>query len=374
MNADVVVVGGGIVGAAIAYELVDAGADTVLVDAHHPGRATDAGAGILSPETTTDADDAWFDLAMAAGHHHRALVERLKEDGIAETGYSRCGLLSVAVRADEDGWFETALRLSRRRTPSVEEISVGEARSLFPPLARVHRARYNPSAAKLDGRVLTGALRAAAERRGGRVLEARVMGFASSGRRCARLDTDGGSVPCGTVVLAGGAWSSALGEALGFDLPIRPLKGQIVHLCLPGADTTGWPIVQPVMSFYQVPWPGGRLACGGTFEEVGFDVRPTVEGLRDLLRECLLVSPGLAGGTFEEVRVGLRPVAADGRPVLGQAPGWENVYVATGHGADGLLLGPYTASLIAHMALGRPVPDQLAPFDPGRFPAGRASG
>jgi D-amino-acid dehydrogenase len=89
-----------------------------------------------------------------------------------------------------------------------------------------------------------------------------------------------------------------------------------------------------------------------------------------LLRECLLVSPGLADATFGEVRVGLRPVAADGRPVLGRAPGWENVYVATGHGADGLLLGPYTASLMARMALGRPAPGEPTPFGPGRFAAG----
>ena len=98
--------------------------------------------------------------------------------------------------------------------------------------------------------------------------------------------------------------------------PVTPTKGQIVHVVLPGADASGgdrpptdrWPIVQPILNFYLVPWPGGRVACGGTFEaDAGFDVRPTAAGMRDLLRECVAIAPGLGEATFAEVRVGLRP-------------------------------------------------------------------
>ena len=176
---------------------------------------------------------------------------------------------------------------------------------------------------------------------------------------------------CGALVVAGGAWSAELGQLLGCPLPITPTKGQIVHL-----DTTqesdGWPIVQPLLTHYLVPWPGGRVACGGTFEAgAGFSTTVTAAGLHELLRECLVVAPGLADAEYLFTRVGLRPTSPDDRPVVGAVPGWGNVWTATGHGANGLLLGPYTAALLAaHIAGGSPetplatVPKEL---DPGRF-------
>jgi D-amino-acid dehydrogenase len=159
-----------------------------------------------------------------------------------------------------------------------------------------------------------------------------------------------------------------MARSLDVDLPVTPSKGQIVHVVVPGADDSHrWPIVQPILNFYLVPWPGGRVACGGTFEpEAGFDVRPTAGGLRDLLRECMAIAPGLTGATFSEVRVGLRPSSPDERPLLGPVPGCANVHVCTGHGANGLLLGPFSAALVAAGVLSTP-PDELAPYGVDRF-------
>ncbi len=106
--------------------------------------------------------------------------------------------------------------------------------------------------------------------------------------------------------------------------------------------------------------------CGGTFEaEAGFDARPTAGGLRDLLRECVAIAPGLAGATFTEVRVGLRPTSGDDRPLLGPLPGFTNVHVCTGHGANGLLLGPYSAALVAAGMAGTAA--TVTPYGPARF-------
>jgi D-amino-acid dehydrogenase len=184
-------------------------------------------------------------------------------------------------------------------------------------------------------------------------------------------------VHCGALVLAGGAWSGGATGWLGASLPVTPTKGQIVHVVPPDAeqpgdvatDTDRWPIVQPILNFYLVPWPGGRVACGGTFEpEAGFDVRPTAGGVRDLLRECVAIAPGLAHATLAEVRVGLRPTTPDDRPLLGPLPDMANVHVCTGHGANGLLLGPYSAALVA-AGLGGDTPDGVAPYAAGRFSA-----
>ena len=165
--------------------------------------------------------------------------------------------------------------------------------------------------------------------------------------------TGDGMVATDAVVICGGAWSTSLADELGVSLPVHPLKGQIVHLALPSVDSRGWSIVQPVLGFYLVPWPDGRVACGGTMEAgAGYDCRPTADGVHQLLRECLRTAPGLAQATLADVRVGLRPSSVDGRPVLGRVPGWANAFVATGHGAEGLLLGPLSAGLVARQVLG----------------------
>jgi D-amino-acid dehydrogenase len=151
------------------------------------------------------------------------------------------------------------------------------------------------------------------------------------------------------------------------------MKGQIVHMVLPDADTSHWPIVQPIFSHYLVPWPGGRVACGGTLEaDAGFDTTPTVGGLHELLREGLRTAPGLARATVDEVRVGLRPACVDNRPVLGRLGNWSNVYVATGHGTEGLLLGPYTAALVADAIFSDVVHELISGLSAARFD--RASG
>ena len=128
-------------------------------------------------------------------------------------------------------------------------------------------------------------------------------------------------VACAAVAVAGGAWTGAVGEWLGANLPVGPTKGQIVHLGVDG-DTGSWPIVQPLLTHYLVPWPGGRVACGGTFEAgAGFSVDVTAAGLHELLRECLTVAPGLEAASYLETRVGLRPTSADDRAVVGRVPG-----------------------------------------------------
>jgi len=362
------------VGAAVAYELSCAGASVALVDAAHHGRASDAGAGIASPETFHEPDQGWFAFGAAAAAHLRTLVARLAGDGAdpGPGGFARCGSLVVALAEHEDPWFTEVAGRAVARDDAVTEITTDDARSMFPALGPLWRALYSPAAARVDGRLLGAALRLAGEHRGVAVHHLQADGVERHGDRVTALRCGDTAIACGALVLAGGAWSSGAGRWLGLELPVTPTRGQIVHVVLPGADetTTGtWPIVQPVLNFYLVPWPGGRVACGGTFEpEAGFDVRPTAAGLRDLTRECLAIAPGLAGATFDEVRVGLRPTSADDRPLLGAVAAWENVHLCTGHGANGLLLGPYSGALVAEGVLGRP-PGAMAPFSPDRFPA-----
>jgi D-amino-acid dehydrogenase len=379
-RCDVAVVGAGLVGLALAYELACLGASVTVIDAGHPGRATDAGAGILSPLTSAETDPALWPFLRQAGLHYPALLDRLVSDGAAVdgAGYGRCGILSIGLRESEEEWFAPFAEVVLRRSPGeVVEITPEEASSLFPPLGPVHRVLHAPTSARVDGRGMSAALRQATAARGVAFVTGAAHGVvagagAGAVRHVDAVEVDGHqNVACRAVAVAGGAWTAAAGEWLGARLPVGPTKGQIVHVGV-DADTGQWPIVQPLLTHYLVPWPGGRVACGGTFEVgAGFSVSVTAAGLHELLRECLSVAPGLGVADYLETRVGLRPTSVDERAVVGRLPGWGNAWVATGHGANGLLQGPFSARVLAHTMSGVDLPSEEAPlpasFDPARF-------
>lgn len=370
-GAEVVVVGGGLVGATVGYELARRGVEVAVVDAAHPGRATDAGAGILSPETTQHPHPGFYPAAQRAAAFHRELAGRLAEDGVADTGHHPSGLLWVATRPGEDDWFaRTAPRLLERAPEALRPVTPEEAAEAVPALAPVRAALHNRAAWRVDGRVLLAGVRQAGARRGVRAVAGTALGLEAAGGRVRGVRLAEGTLACDQVVVAAGAWSAPLLAPLGVSLPVTATKGQIVHLVRPDARGATWPIVQPLMSYYLVAWPGGRVACGGTLEpEAGFDVRPTADGVAQLLREALLVAPGLAQATVVETRVGLRPSCADDLPAVGRLPGWDNAWVAAGHGTDGLLLGPHAAALVADAVAEGSAPAHLALFDPARFDA-----
>ena len=357
MNAryDAVVVGGGLVGTTAAYELGRSGARTLLVDRDDAGRATDAGAGILSLVTASRGEPGWDALAAAGARYHEELAARLG----GATGWARTGTIVLATReSDVPAWESVAARGGAGRTvaPDAREIDADAARALVPVLAEPVRALHDPAAARVDGRVMLAALRDAARAEG---VELR--------RGDAVADADDALRAAGVVIVAGGAWSARTADRFGFAIPVRPVRGQIVHLGVPGHDTACWPIVQPVFGFYMVPWSDRRVAVGATVEEAGFAPEVTAGGVHEVLRETLRVMPGLAGAAFGEVRVGLRPVCADDRPALGALPGTDRVFVATGHGANGLLLGPVSGAAVAALALGADPGVDLTPFAPARF-------
>ncbi|HEY7438282.1 MAG TPA: FAD-dependent oxidoreductase [Acidimicrobiia bacterium] len=368
---DAVIVGGGLVGTALAYELAGMGIATALVDRHDRSRATDAGAGILSPETIGTPDEDWYRLAAASGEHYRTLVGALREDGDPDPGYAVCGALRVAFREIEDGSYVEQRALNLARAGSVlEDLSSDDAVRLLPVMAPMRAVLYNPRAARVDGRQMCAALGAAAVRRGLQRVDGSVTDLRRAGDRVSGVVVGDRVLGCEELVIAGGAWTPEVAELVGATLPIIPVRGQIVHLGTEADEvpTDRWPILQPVFSHYMVPWPGGRVAIGATVEpDAGFDARVTAGGMRQLLSEGLRLLPGLAEAELVEVRVGLRPVSADNSPVLGRIPGSPNVSVCTGHGANGLLLGPYSARLVAELVAGKEPSMELSPFGPERF-------
>ncbi|MBV8952414.1 MAG: FAD-dependent oxidoreductase [Actinobacteria bacterium] len=373
---DVVVVGGGLVGTACAFELAGEGARVAVCDAHHAGRATDAGAGILSPETLAWPGSPMLDLADRAGTHYRTLLAELADLGAPDPGYAVCGSVCLGVGDGDAAHYAHTRRVAfERHGDVVHDLSLEDAHRRFPLLGDVRAAFANPRAARVDGRAITAALEHGARERGVVWRVAQVAAVDVDGGRARGVRVGDEIVASDAVVIAGGAWTPELAAPLGIRAGVRPFRGQIAHVGFgagagtganTGADTGAWPILQSSES-YVVPWPGGRLAIGATFEDVGFDLRATVGGIATLFADGVRLAPALADATFLEVRVGLRPVSDDLLPILGAVPGVGGLYLDTGHGPEGLLLGPVSGRLVARLVCGRDPGFDLAPFSPARL-------
>ncbi|MEF8791765.1 MAG: FAD-dependent oxidoreductase [Haloarculaceae archaeon] len=371
---EAIVVGGGIVGSATAYHLARAGVDVALFDRADEGRATDAGAGILSPATSSNADsEPWFRFAVDAVDYYEELDADLRAAGVGETGYAVPGLLQVAVDDAEARAFDEALAVIRDRQErmgepeEIVELDPETARERCPVVGEPTRALWNPNGARVDGRVFSAALREAGERAGLTVREADVTGLRVESGTARGVVADGERVDAEAVVVAGGAWSPEFVDDLGYEIPVEPMRGQILHLDT-DRDTAGWPVVTGTRSLYAVPWSSGRVAVGATYEEgSGYVPHSTVEGVHEVLGDALEVFPGLADAAVGEIRVGLRPGSADGLPVCGPVPGVEGAYLATGHGPTGLQAGPYSGRQVARLVRGEPVETEMGAFSPARF-------
>ena len=376
MTYDAIVIGGGIVGTSVAYHLVCNGAKTLLIDRKDTGRATDAGAGILSPATNIRDPDPWLRLAAPSFEYYPTLIENLQAEQDGETGFATCGMMLVAVSDDEIEPFAIARqeifnRQNQHCEPASEdlyEISSEEARSRFPALTDVHGAIYYREAARVDGRLLSSALRRAAEARGLTVKHAGVEELSIESDSVTGVTTAGQTISAGAVAIAGGAWSQTFGHQLCVHIPVEPQRGQIIHLGLPDTDTSSWPIVSAFRGHYMVPWPDNRVVVGATREtDSGFEALTSADGVREVLDEALRVAPGLANAEIREIRVGLRPYTDDHLPVLGPVPNFQNVYLATGHGPTGLQLGPYSGKLIADLILNRDPAIDITAYQITRF-------
>jgi D-amino-acid dehydrogenase len=339
---DLVIVGGGVVGAAAAWRATHRGASVVLLDARDEGRATDAGAGIVSPETDIRDGGPTHLLSAAARRTYSELIATLEAEGHHDTGYARCGKLVVALDDEQAEWLGAYLKLLRDpataaappEAATLYEITAADARTRFPPLADVTAAFMSDDAARVDGRRLEQALLASATDHG----------LTIEHRRVAHL----GDVPgADGVIVAGGAWSPSLVPALG----VRPQRGQILHLAVDDPTTEAWPVVAPLAHQYLLAF-NDRVVVGATREDdTGFTPVLTAAGQREVLHHALTVAPGLAGARVIEWRVGLRPIAARGFPYLGAVPDLERVFVATGHGPTGLTWGPWSGAAVADLAL-----------------------
>jgi glycine oxidase len=318
-------------------------------------------------------EEALLRANLASARAFPSFAAELEEASGRTAGYRRCGALHVALDLDEAAELRRRHELQRSLDLETQWLRPGECRELEPGLATgVAGGVYAPHEAEVDPRTLTAALVEAARRAGGSlVADAEVTeALIESGRVAGVRTADGRAWPAEHVVVAAGAWSGTatwLPEEA--RPPVRPVKGQILHL----RGSVGAPVCERIVVtewVYVVPRADGRVVVGATVEERGFDLTVTAGGVHELLREAYRVLPEVAELELSEAVAGLRPGTGDNAPVIGAADQPGLVY-ATGHYRNGILLAPITAEAVAAVLTGDDPPEEVVPLSATRFAAGR---
>ncbi|MFL5823176.1 MAG: glycine oxidase ThiO [Solirubrobacteraceae bacterium] len=370
---DVAVVGGGVIGLAIAWRAAVRGLRVAVLDRQRFGDGTSrVAAGMLAPVTEARLNQlALLELGIASAALYPGFVGQLQEQSGIDPGYQRYGTLVVARDPDEAEALERELAVHQRLGLDVARLRPSEARRLEPALApNIRLALDVRDDHAVDPRRLTRALAVAAQAAGVAVREGtEVKEVLTRADRVAGILTVGGeTIQAEHVVIAAGVWTGGLvGIPHEAQIPVHPVKGQVLRL----HDPAGPGLVSRVVrtgGSYLVPRGDGRYVLGATMEERGFDTSVTAGAAFELLRDASEVVPGVSELVIDEFTAGLRPATPDGLPVIG-AGAVPGLHWAVGHFRNGILLAPVTAEIVVAELQGEERPEIAAAFGPARRPA-----
>ncbi|NYI72068.1 glycine oxidase [Naumannella cuiyingiana] len=365
---DVVIIGDGLIGSAIAWRLAERGCTVSVIGTSSPAAASGVAAGMLAPVTeATFTDTAIVGLNLASLARFADFAAELEAASGLPAGLSREPTLSVAADADDVARLrDFAGFLTERGMIDSPELIVGrELRRREPLLAPTVRAGLPVERDwSVDNRRLWAALREAGGRAGVRRLSGRVV---AAGGGYAEL-ADGRTVRGDVAIVAAGAWSGTL--ELGFRLPVRPVKGVIARLRAGRVPRPRGTVRAFSSGFevYLVPRVDGEIVIGASVEDVGFDDAATAGAVYELLRDARRVLPAAAEYAVDEISVGFRPATPDNLPFLGASP-VDGLLLATGHYRNGVLLTPITADTISALVVDGELPEVARPFGWSRLAA-----
>lgn len=354
---DVVVIGGGVIGLSIAWELAGHGVTVRVIEREAFGsEASWAGAGMLPPGNLAGAKTSEARLRGAAHQIWPEWSRSLISATGIDNGYLHCGGLEVRfAEADPTGdSLKSEIAALRDEGVTVETDDLAEIRRRFPMLGPdLTAAYYLPDFCQVRNPRHLRALQAGCEKRGVELVsDAPVTQIETSNGRIVSVRAEGIDYRADEFVFASGAWTGRLLESIGIKVAIEPLKGQIVLL---NADPSPIQTVIQVGREYLVPRNDGRILVGSTEEHAGFDKRTTDQAVNDLIQFAYRVVPCLSKVRVEMSWAGLRPYSATGRPFIGRLPQFANACIAAGHFRYGLDFSPITAVLIRQVLLGQPV-------------------
>ncbi len=349
-STDVVIVGGGAAGCAVAYYLGLAGVSSTIVEREGIAAfASGYSAGGLNPLEGAGIPGRLGPLAMTSFRMHKDIWGDL----IERSGIDFQPEIISSVRVAFNGFDLDAMRSTQQIFDradsdfSGEWLDSGQLRELEPRIAdKAIWALDTRGNAVLSSERYTQALAGAAETLGATVVTADVTGISSDGERVTSVETSQGSLSCGSVVFATGPWSAQVGDWLGVNVPVEPYKGEILRTTLPSgplpADLQGGGISLNRRE-------NGQVWVGATEENRGFDLEPSEEARATLMQGALRLMPAMADAEVVLHTACLRPLSPDWMPIVGVAPGWDNAYLATGAGKKGILLSPGLGKAVADL-------------------------
>ena len=368
--SDVVIVGGGVIGLAIARALVRRGVhDVTLIERAGLGaEASSAAAGMLAPQAEADREDAFFRLTCRS----RDMYPGFAADLLTETGIDieleTTGTLYLGFTEHDVHELQERYRWQSDAGLTVQMLSADEAHALEPNIGPdVQLALKFPFDTQVENKRLVTALSIANQKAGVKLFtETTVVSLQIKDGKISGIETTRGGIATENVVIAGGAWVSELGvpdKALP-DIGIEPVRGQM--LCFDANPPVARHVIYSPRG-YVVPRRDGRLLAGSTTEFAGFDRRVTAAGIQSITNAALEICPVVSRLSLVASWAGLRPRAADGLPVLGPCAEIAGVFYATGHYRNGILLAPLTGEILAAAITGKDFDPALETFSPDRF-------
>lgn len=366
LRADVLVIGGGLVGCSVAYECAKRGLSVVVAERGEAGRAASwAAAGILTPIHLADYPQPLVALCTAAQASYEAWTAEIRAESDIDPEFRRTGMLVLALEEVDLAEVEKLVAWKRGHGQPCEELDAAAAAKVE-PLAnpKTLRALHLPDIAQVRNNRLVRAVAAAATRRKATLLErAEAIDLLTDGGRVVGARTAQGNIYASSTVLAAGAWSRAIAERVGVAVAVEPVRGQMLLTDLPGARLRKMVLCGEQ---YLVPRADGRVLVGSTTEHRGFDDSVTLAGVRSLTARAMQMVPLLAFAPLRQSWAGLRPGSPDRIPFLGPVAGLPGLLLACGHFRNGILLGPITGRVIAQVIAGEATDVPLAPYAPGR--------
>lgn len=352
---DVAVLGGGVIGCAVARELARAGLRVALYERGRiGGEASGAAAGMLGVQGET-ADDVMLRLGLESRRLYPELLGALRRETGMTVEFWRQGTLYLAFSGGDAARLRERQALQQAAGVASDSLTPRQILALEPQVnRRVRMGALFPLDARVDSVALTQALARAAAAAGCALRQGEdVKSVVAEHGRIAGVLTTSGRVACGAVVNTMGAWAGHVRGTTA--LPIRPVRGQIAVV-----QATRPPFRHAVYSSrgYAVARRDGRILLGSTYEGVGFDKHVTAGGLATIIGAALELSPALGSLPLSDAWAGLRPATTDGRPIIGADPAVQGYYIATGHYRNGILLAPLTARMVAALVRGEPHPWQ----------------
>lgn len=382
-EADVLVIGGGVIGLAIGWRAAQQGLQVIIADPEPGQGATHAAAGMLTPiAEAAYAEREIFALGQDSLQRYPGFVADLQRSTGLPVGFRQSGTLQVAYDSDDLAILAETRQLQESFGVRLQQLSARECRDAEPMLdPSVRGGLFTADDGSVDPRLLANALLQAADGAGARLVRQRVTEVVcTAGRASGARLADGSTASARWIVLAAGWQSAAMpGLPAGIAPPVRPVKGQIIRLRTTAAmAAAGLPpglvrrTVRGVVrgsGVYLVPREGGELVVGATQEELGPDTTVTAGGMWELLRDARTLVPGITELEFADAVAGLRPGTPDNAPIIGLT-GLPGLVLATGHFRAGVLLAPVTADTVASFLRTGAQDPLWRAFAAGRYGAG----